>query len=189
MNAIINAKADKQLPLCASVEILTHKINSISFGLNLWTVQVTSAFLNPCRYSGTGRATWSLNSGIWSTTCWYQSCCCVYVPTSTSTTSGKGGNDDMGGRTRELGGPWRTWRTRWRTDELVEITWKFSDQNRWRFYGSSGMTARTVGAALTLTRSQRTAGVGVDSTATFSTRKQWFDVDHAMLKVKSASES
>lgn len=50
--------------------------------------------LYPClvfssRYSGTGRATWSQNSGIWSTTCWCPSCCCVYVPTSTSMMSGK----------------------------------------------------------------------------------------------------
>lgn len=29
--------------------------------------------------------------------------------------------------------------------------WRFSDQNQWRFYGSSGMTARAVSGALTLT--------------------------------------
>lgn len=51
-----------------------------------------------CRYSGTVKAIWSQNSGIWSTTCWGPSCCCVYVPTSTSMMSGKRQQE---GRTRE----------------------------------------------------------------------------------------
>lgn len=47
-----------------------------------------------CWYSGTDRATWSPNSGTWSITCWRPSCCCVYVPTSTSTMSGKDQGDE-----------------------------------------------------------------------------------------------
>lgn len=110
-----------------------------------------SIFLNPCRYSGTGRVTWSLNSGIWSTTCWCRSCCCVYVPTSTSMTSGKGDRDDEEeekGKRMYLMDKEDSMKDR---NSMKSLEWRFSDQNQWRFYGSSGMTARAVSGALTLT--------------------------------------
>lgn len=100
-----------------------------------------SSYFSPLRYSGTGRAIWSLNSGIWSTTCCCPSCCCVYVPISTSTTSGKGrgaGEEEEQGKTW----PWQTetrGRTSWKnqTNARHALTWRNFPpglQQNWRFW-------------------------------------------------------
>lgn len=60
----------------------------------------------------------------------------------------------MGGRTREEDGlDGHEGLDEGQMNSLKSLEWRFLDQNRWRFYGSSGMTARAVGAALTHTHS------------------------------------
>lgn len=92
------------------------------------------------RYSGTGKAIWSPSSGTWSTTCWRPSCCCVYVPTSTFTASGRSG---CGSGSEEQDQPGNTWPCQdQKVSQWNAPSWKPSDQIPGKLDGCSGTRTR-----------------------------------------------